>query len=827
MRAALGLENGESLPVSTLRGRLADNRAWLADPSKPCIVVGTVDMTGSRLLFSGYGVSRGMRPVHAAMLGVDSLFVLDESHLVPAFDRLLTQIARADARLWPEREIVRPLRLLPLSATGERRECAFTLTEEDEAEGGVVARRLNAAKRLEIRTIETGGGKEGLVEPLAESAWFLAFDEDDQPRMTGRMPERAARILIYADRREIAQKVADALNKRAKAAKRGEPARARVELFTGTRRVLERETARRELADLGFLAGQRESEDLRRTPAFLVATSAAEVGVDLDADHLACDLVPLERMIQRFGRLNRLGDLAESRVVVLLDEQELRNEKDEDRRSRLQAVVQALGMLNGDASPAALIRLKKEHAELVGRAVTPPPLYPPLEPADVEAWAMTSLKEHTGRPDIQPWLRGWVDEEPQATLVWREHLPWREGMSSPQKSEVESFFHVAHPHLLEILEAPARLVADVLIKRARHWRKELEKEAAKEGKQTDPAQKPTLIALTPAGDYIHSWKLAELADEKATTLMQQIAGRLLVAARELSGLDDNGVLAKDAKTSPSTLDAGWDAEYPELVCNTIGYRVRRVSVEEKPEEGWRRAYEMVMTRDENGDPKEVLAIEVWRTGDRQQEGDPAIAARDYLLEDHLNDVAEEAATVAARLHLPENWRNILRLAGFWHDVGKNRTQWQLAASAPLNNRQRLARRLDNDVAYAKTRGPFRPALLGGYRHEFGSLVDAEKDEQMAALPEDERDLILHLVAAHHGHARPLIRAMDPLHPPSRANACAQKAALRFARLQKRFGPWGLAWLEALLRAADRKASAAITADDVESTRLEPQEASHG
>jgi CRISPR-associated endonuclease/helicase Cas3 len=31
-------------------------------------------------------------------------------------------------------------------------------------------------------------------------------------------------------------------------------------------------------------------------------------------------------------------------------------------------------------------------------------------------------------------------------------------------------------------------------------------------------------------------------------------------------------------------------------------------------------------------------------------------------------------------------------------------------------------------------------------------------------------------------------------------------ALRFARLQKRWGPWGLAWWEALLRAADQLAS---------------------
>ena len=61
LRKRLRLEPGRALPISTLRGQLADNRAWLDDPSAPAIVVGTVDMIGSRLLFQGYNVSARMR----------------------------------------------------------------------------------------------------------------------------------------------------------------------------------------------------------------------------------------------------------------------------------------------------------------------------------------------------------------------------------------------------------------------------------------------------------------------------------------------------------------------------------------------------------------------------------------------------------------------------------------------------------------------------------------------------------------------------------------------------------------------------------------------
>ena len=81
-----------ALQVSTLRGQHVDNRDWQNDPASPAIIVGTVDMIGSRLLFSGYGVSPKMRPYHAGLLGTDTLVVLDEAHLVPPFEKLLESI---------------------------------------------------------------------------------------------------------------------------------------------------------------------------------------------------------------------------------------------------------------------------------------------------------------------------------------------------------------------------------------------------------------------------------------------------------------------------------------------------------------------------------------------------------------------------------------------------------------------------------------------------------------------------------------------------------------------------------------------------------------
>ena len=72
-----------------------------------------------------------------------------------------------------------------------------------------------------------------------------------------------------------------------------------------------------------------------------------------------------------------------------------------------------------------------------------------------------------------------------------------------------------------------------------------------------------------------------------------------------------------------------------------------------------------------------------------------------------------------------------------------------------------------------------------------------------------QDLILHLIAVHHGYGRPHFppKAFDPERPDAVAAKVAAEVPQRFARLQRKYGRWGLAYLESLLRAADYAASA--------------------
>ena len=92
------IENSEKedtnvIALSTLRGEYADNREWCLDPSRPAIIVGTIDMIGSRLLFSAYGgVGESYKALQAGLLGQDSLIVVDEAHHSTAFMEKLRTI---------------------------------------------------------------------------------------------------------------------------------------------------------------------------------------------------------------------------------------------------------------------------------------------------------------------------------------------------------------------------------------------------------------------------------------------------------------------------------------------------------------------------------------------------------------------------------------------------------------------------------------------------------------------------------------------------------------------------------------------------------------
>ncbi len=769
----------KDLAISTLRGRHIDNRRWLEDPSAPAIVVGTVDMVGSRLLLSGYGVSRGMRPYQAGLLGYDTLIVLDEAHLCPPFEALLHRVSSGDD-LRGEADAVKhlppPLRMMSLSATG-RSENAFALDDQDRKDPTIAA-RLSAAKQIVITACETPAE---LEKELIQRAARLVVDA-------------GGRIVVFCTGREMAQKVLDGLRKDLKG--RCD----RVIALTGARRMHEREAVARHLQAAGFIGADGTPDG---APSVLVATAAGEVGLDLDADHAVMDLVAAERMVQRLGRVNRRARIGHLALIEVIDAPCTKAEREATRarRSAARHFLEELPQSAGgyEASTAAIAATRLRVPGLWQAAITPAPLHPPLTRATLDAWAMTSLDSHAGRPDIAPWLRGWPeeDEEPELSVAWRRWLPWGPGAPKPDAAAVTRFFEALPVQMAELLEAPRSLILDVLLKRA------------KAAELPDDA--PALVMLDPWDARSSCLNVGDLRGVARNKLERDLRGTLVVSAF-LGGLDRDGLLAasasglvdltagrKDATHWPGTLDAGWD----ETTQSDLG--LQALEENEGVPDGW--AVSDRISIPEGDDEKtRILVVCVRRTstkglGDPGDVGDPAVRRRAQALDAHLMEVELEALHLAGELGLLPGMAQVLGLSGALHDLGKNRSLWQRAMGAP------------RDKVYAKTTGKgANPSLLriGGitYRHEFGSLADAEDDPRLTALAPEMRDLALHLVAAHHGHSRPGIAALDPREDLSLAvsRARAVDVALRFARMQRRWGPWGLAWWEAVLRAADQRAS---------------------
>lgn len=960
LRSALGLVDGQKLAISTLRGQFVDNREWLEDPSLPAVLVGTVDMVGSRLLFEGYGVSRKMRPYHAGLLGADALVLLDEAHLVPPFEALLTTIAKEPeiyaARNKEDRQRIPSFKLLPLSATNRASgEGAFILKEQDyddpDDEGArLTLERLGALKRLHI---ETASGKD-LTKAIAEYAWKISDQGAND-----------SRYLIYCDRRDDAQAVFnDLLGRLAKRSKtemkktKGEDngqyearisatTTARIELFVGARRVYERMVAQERLETLGFLA----NSDLKPDSAtFLVATSAGEVGVDLDADYMICDLVAWERMVQRFGRVNRRGKSSSDIVVVAappkapttklpevpqldvlvepskpqpkskkpgkkatpeesrafdeaMDKLQRENAEFKEASKQFKDIsatqarakgdyraaltkfhedwaetnlhnvrVALLKRLDGDASPFALLKLLANAAadpELMSTIQVcsePASLRPALTRPLVDAWSMTSLEEHTGRPRVDPWLRGWVNDLPQTVVAWREHLPVRGNPPVGRKEikDVEAFFEAAPVQTVERLETETwrvldwlqARIADLLQGRSEHTpypqtegegtaegevpldKRRIESdennEAASDipdaGDSTSTSDstvdgrklKPDDIIgmiFSADGDYQRTLVTRDIPTMKpdgdaqkkrhkaaVEQLEKELSGATLVLRADLGGLE-SGLLKKEVNALVPAADgsASWGKGGNDRPL--IPFRIHDSVTSDTPLDGeWREAFRFDLKRNDDGDATRWLVVEEWpdsvNTEDRRSNGP------EQSLTEHQSWAARCARQIGDRLGLEHSHVEMLAVAACLHDEGKQAKRWQNAFRASGSGRP-----------FAKTKGPIDFKLLDGYRHEFGSLPYAQENAAFQKLPPDLQDLALHLIAAHHGFARPVIATNGCEYaPPSALEARAREVALRFARLQRRWGPWGLAWWEALLRAADQQASRENDARGRQSTK---------
>jgi CRISPR-associated endonuclease/helicase Cas3 len=737
--------------ISTLRGQFADNAEWRADPARPAVIVGTVDMIGSRLLFSGYGCGFRSRPLHAGLLGQDTLLVHDEAHLEPAFQGLLTTIAREQARCTE----FGTFRVMALTATSRGGEEPFRLTARDRA-NRVVRKRIEARKTL--RLVPTDDEK-----TTADSVARRALDHG----------ESGQAVIVFLRKLEAVEKVAAQLQK----------AKLQVQLLTGTMRGLERDALAKDDPIFARFVRGADGPSIARGTVYLLCTSAGEVGVDISADQMVCDLTPFDSMAQRLGRVNRYGE-GDARVDVVVpvafDEKDPLGEV----RARTLALLKKLPKDGGghDASPSALGELPPE---LRLAAFTPPPIVPAASDILFDAWSLTSIRQALpGRPPVADWLHGVAEWEPPETRVaWREEVELLDGVPllGVERSDLLEDFPLK-PHEL-LRDRSDRVWGHLITLAQRH------------------PEAP--VWIVDSDGLVEETRLETVARRRKDSL----ADRTVLLPPKVGGLG----LRRDRATGMLDGDARFDESLRRLYDvadewrDGTGDRLRWRGWEgDDPPKGMRLVRTIDTRPDAEEDPEESEGERRrhWRWYARPRAADDdgsRTARRSQELAPHHGATERFALTLVEKLGLPEHEASAIVLAARWHDLGKHRLPWQRAVGNADYPR----------LVLAKSANGMRPRELSAYRHELGSILDLAREGEFQRLAPEIQELVLHFIAAHHGRARPHFPAaevLDPDHPDPEVAAAVAAVPARFARLQRKYGRWGLAYLESMVRAADALAS---------------------
>jgi CRISPR-associated endonuclease/helicase Cas3 len=824
---AVGNSDGDLLSISTLRGELADNLQWRFDPMKPTVIIGTVDMIGSKLLFSGYGDTRRTKPLNAGLIGCDTLIVHDEAHLTPAFSLLLRSVEDFQNKV-NEVPGIPPFRILELSATSRQAGSSSFQIDDTDYSHKEINKRLYAKKTLYLHEIATPG-------ELTEKIVSLAFNHnDDKTRVVVfvQSPEEAVnvhKLLVEClckkaeekwckenNTARISKKEKDTLENRCKE---------NVSILTGEIRGYERDKLLNNTGMLPF-AGKNSPEQT----VYLVSTSAGEVGMDLHADHMVSDLSTLDSMIQRLGRVNRFGQ-TEAQVDVVygaaLSEKDTKGEKEENReteeedttrwqeegekkkdKNKNPAQQKTLALLKNkmaaektdsgtDASPAALLELLKEKE--AAEAFTPVP--EALDTTDIllDLWAQTSLMDIPARPEVAPWLHGIQENLPETWLAWRHEIALLCD-SDLTEDDISRWFQKFPILSKETLRKPTYRL-----------------------KWTGAAEKKWIESH---GDWPIFVLLANGQGRKMTIADMAKQGKRLnfatiVFPLKLGGLNDSGFF--DIKVETPTQDVAdhtvqrivlekWNDQYrfvplAEWTSSTPGGT--EDSDNKSGWQPWTTVKDAIRVAEIKSRKKAVFKLKVRQANEwednlhewwlvllkeaRTENGDARV--RVPTIDEHNLAVANIIRLICEKTVLPAGIKEALILAAVHHDLGKAYERWQTAAGhGPAAG---LAKPVSGGIDWR---------ILDGYRHELGSLLKALEVGKIKS--HTEHELIHHLIATHHGWARPHFedRAFPPEVDAETRNRINLDIMKRYISLQERFGYWQLAWLESLFRRADGIAS---------------------
>lgn len=864
---AIGGTKQRPLSVGRLRGGILRDDGWARLPSQPSVITSTVDQLGSRLLFRGYGHGALSASIYAGLAANDSLILLDEAHCSVPFVQTLRAVASYRGSHWAEAPLPTPFAFVSLSATPRAdatEDTSFPGALRDQAlDHPVLRARMNAVKNAELVEVPT---KKALgLDPLVEQATTRAVAFVDDARR---------RVGVIVNRVRTAEEIHGELKKRLNN-------RAHVVLLTGRIRPVERDHLVERWKPLLRASSPEEPEQ----PIVLVSTQCLEVGADFSFDALVTEAASLDALRQRFGRLDRMGTAKVSRAVVLIREHDSDPERAEPDPIYGTALANTWKLLLERAEAGVIdfgieaLRAKLADVEDLSPYLAPSDEAPVLLPAHLDMLCQTAPRPQP-EPDVSLFLHGKRPSAPEVQVLWRADLDdqdpssWLEtvALCPPVTGEMLSVplyrlraFLVKESKASQESKKPldeadiegiplpsenySKKVWSCLLWRGRGRNRSRVTQSADDIEPGDVVVLPARYGMNGLGQTVGEQGLGEgkldlweIAQREAGRPVAVRLTRSVLALEPWSSCPAVQTLLNVVETEDFERDA-----LAEAIDAVITYEPTGADAPAGPPQWWRELLQCVRAGLDrrNGTQLErhpaggvVLASPASRAA-RRGEADlfaddddlTSVCGEPVSLQEHSELARRTVDKIASRC-VPEPYRATLATAGYWHDVGK------------LDDRFQVLLRLGDELAVhagaeplAKSAFvPTSPArrrfireasgLPENFRHEMFSLQLAQRS---APKPEEEplTDLLLHLIASHHGHARPFAPpCFDPSPPSVRGRlgetdislTAEDRAALvpahridsgiadRFWRLTRRHGWWGLSYLEAIVRLGDWYAS---------------------